>query len=75
MKLPHLFTLPDTATCVVIWERNDVRHEQLLKTPSSCSGLQQIMLARYHVGYSEIKCIQSVDPKQLIRNFATNFRP
>lgn len=72
MKLPHLFKLPETESCVVVWERNGERHRQLIKTPSSCFVLQQLMLALYHVGYSEIKYIESVDPKALIQNFGSN---
>jgi hypothetical protein len=73
MLLPHEFKLPETESCVVVWERNGKRSRQLIKTPSTCKGLQQIMLAIYHVGYSEIKYIESVDPKALINAFGANW--
>lgn len=74
MLLPHEFKLPETKTCLVIWYRNGKRNETLLNTPSGCKGLQQIMLARHHVGYSEIRAVEAVDPTALIRNFGANWR-
>ena len=59
MKLDHLFKLPETEDCTVLWFRNGKMNEIVIKTPSTCSGLQQIMLARYHVGYSEIRTVQA----------------
>jgi hypothetical protein len=74
MLIPHEFKLPTTKTCVIVWERNGKRNEQLINTPRTCKGLQEIMLALYHVGYSEIKYIMSVDPTALVRNFGVNRR-
>lgn len=59
MKLEHLFKLPETEECAVLWFRNGKMSKTVIKTPSSCSGLQQIMLARHHVGYSEIRAIEA----------------
>ena len=59
MKLNHLFKLPETEECAVLWFRNNEMHKTVIKTPSSCSGLQQIMLARHHVGYSEIRAVEA----------------
>jgi hypothetical protein len=73
MILQYEFKLPDTKMCLVVWYRNGKRHEQLINTPQTCKGLQQIMFARYQVGYSEIRAIESVDPTQLLRNFGTNW--
>ena len=78
MILNHLFKLPETEECVVLWFRDSKLHKTTIKTPGSCSGLQQIMLARHHVGYSEIRAVepagrfterglQSINPTSLLQ--------
>ena len=57
MKLDHLFKLPETEECSVLWFRDGEMNKTVIKTPSSCDSLQQVMLARHHVGYSEIRAV------------------
>lgn len=59
MKLDHLFKLPETEECSVLWFRNNKMSKTVIRTPNSCDGLQQIMLARHHVGYSEIRAVEA----------------
>lgn len=70
MILPYEIKLPETKTCVVVWHRNGKRHEQTINTPTSCKGLQEIMFARYQVGYSEIRAVK-VDPNCVVADVST----
>lgn len=70
MLIPHEFKLPATKTCLVIWYRNDKRHEQVINTPTTCKGLQQIMFARYQVGYSEIRAVEA-DPDGVLTDVSS----
>ena len=72
MKPQHTFKLPETKTCVVVWERNGTRNETLIDTPQTNKGLQTVMLAK-RVGFSEIRCIKSVDAKDLAASMTASF--
>ena len=54
--------------CVVIWYRNGKKNEQLMDTPGSSDKLIDLMLMRHHVGWSEIRAVQSVDVRELLRS-------
>jgi hypothetical protein len=64
------FILPKTKMCIVIWYRNGEKHEQLMETPPNNEMLVYRMLMNYHVGFSEIRGIKSVESSGLI---ATKF--
>lgn len=59
------FKLPQTKLCVVVWYRNNQKHEELIETPATNNQLTNLMLAK-HVGRSEIRAIKPVDPAGLI---------
>jgi hypothetical protein len=54
--------------CVVVWYRDDVKHEQLIDTPANNDRLVEVMLS-YKVGYSEIRAVKSVESNGLIGDF------
>jgi hypothetical protein len=54
--------------CVVIWVRDGKRHEQLMDTPGTSAALLDLMLMKHHVGFGEIRAVQSVDVKELLRS-------
>jgi hypothetical protein len=60
------FVLPQTKMCVVVWYRNNQKHEQLIDTPRSNASLFDLMLMRHHVGYSEIRALKPVEPTALL---------
>ena len=62
-----IFKLPESKMCVVIWYRNGEKHEQLMDTPGSSNALIDLMLMKHHVGWSEIRAVQSVDVRELLR--------
>ena len=62
------FTLPTTKTCIVIWYRDGMKHEELIDTPANNDRLVEVMLKR-RVGFSEIRAVKSVNPDELIGNF------
>jgi hypothetical protein len=64
-----IFILPKTSLCVVIWYRNNEKHETLIDTPHNSANLIDVMLMNHHVGYSEIRGIKSVDTKELLNGF------
>lgn len=66
------FKFPKTKMCMVIWYRNNISHETLIDTPFNHDDLFYTMLMKHHVGYSEIRALLAVDPKQLIRAFGRN---
>lgn len=63
-----IFKLPETKMCVVIWYRDGERHEQLMDTPTTSAKLIDLMLMQHHVGWSEIRGVQSVDIRELLRS-------
>jgi len=60
------FKLPETSMCIVVWYRNNEKHEQLMDTPFNSNGLIDTMLMKYHVGFSEIRTVLSVDPHEWV---------
>ena len=64
--------LPTTKFSIVIWYRDNVKHETLIETPFNNTALTDTMLMKHHVGFSEIRAIVSVDPRQLIKGFGRN---
>jgi hypothetical protein len=60
------FKLPQTSMCIVVWYRNGVKHEQLIDTPFNSAALIDTMLMKYHVGYSELRAVLAVDPKEWV---------
>ena len=66
------FVLPTTKLCTVIWYRDGVKHETLIDTPANNEYLVYVMLTQHHVGFSEIRAVISVDPRQLIKGFGRN---
>ena len=61
------FTLPNTKMCIVIWYRNGKKHEQLIDTPANNDILVNTMLMKYHVGFSEIRAIKSVEGDEMLQ--------
>ena len=61
-----IFKLPSTKMCVVVWYRDGVKHETLMDTPFNSNDLIDKMLMDHHVGYSEIRTVLSVDPKEWV---------
>ena len=61
------FILPQTPMCAVVWYRNDVKNETLIETPRSNNDLRNTMLMAHRVGFSEIRCIKSVEVAELFR--------
>jgi hypothetical protein len=66
------FKLPTTKMCIVVWYRDDVKHEQLIDTPANNDRLVDTMLMKYHVGYSEIRAVKSVEPAEFLGGFGRN---
>lgn len=60
------FALPSTVMCVVVWYRDGKKNEQLIDTPKTSSGLCDLMLMRYHVGFSEIRAVKAVNVADLL---------
>jgi hypothetical protein len=58
------FSFPNTINCIVVWYRNNVKHETTIPTPRSNSALQMAMLAN-KVGMSEIRAIKADNSSQL----------
>jgi hypothetical protein len=61
------FILPQTKLCTVVWYRNGVKNETLIETPRSNNDLRNTMLMSHRVGFSEIRCVKSVDTAELFR--------
>jgi len=59
------FVLPQTKMCVVVWYRDNKKNETLIETPRSNNDLRNTMLMKHRVGFSEIRCIKSVDGNDL----------
>lgn len=55
--------------CVVVWYRNNKKHETLIPTPETNKGLVSAMFG-HKVGASEIRAVKSVDPSEMLGNFA-----
>ena len=53
--------------CVVVWYRDGKKNETLIETPRSNNDLRNTMLMSHRVGFSEIRCVKSVDTAELFR--------
>lgn len=60
------FKLPITKMCIVVWYRNNVKHEQLIAIPANNDRLVNTMLMDHKVGYSEIRAVKPVEAQGLI---------
>lgn len=54
------FTLPQSASCIVVWYRNGKKNETLIPTPANNDNLRNVMLT-HKVGYSEIRAVKAVN--------------
>lgn len=52
---------------IVVWYRDGKKNETLIETPLSNNDLRNTMLMSRHVGFSEIRCVKSVEVAELFR--------
>lgn len=62
------FKLPSTATCIVLWHRDDRFHETMIATPKTHMGLRDAAI-KQGIGYSEIRAVKA-DPQGLLQSVA-----
>jgi hypothetical protein len=60
------FKLPKTKMCIVVWYRDGKAHEQLIDTPANNDILVNTMLMKYHVGFSEIRAVKTIEANELL---------
>ena len=61
------FRLPNTKLCVIVWFRSpEKKGEIMMPTPANNEDLRNKML-RHKVGFSEIRCVKSVDGYDLAK--------
>jgi hypothetical protein len=59
------FKFPNTASCVVVFNRNGVNKEVVIPTPANDEALKNTLIMKHKVGFSEVRCIKA-DPNSVL---------